>query len=176
MRHSLILGLSALLASLPAAALPEPDELFTPTVYAGVSFGGAGGADDHRLGLRLDGARLPALADAPALMQWELRPGGAALAIAGQTLVAPGSRAPGYAEGERGGAGPAIALGLLGTAAVVGAVAWALDEAFDEDFGDALAGAMVEETFGAEVEDGGEESDPPPCTGVEVGDACVGGR
>ena len=54
-------------------------------------------------------------------------------------------------------------------------VAWALDEAFDEDFGDALAEAMVEEAFTAEGEDGSEESDPPPCTGVEVGDACVGG-
>ena len=175
MRHSLILGLSALLASLPAAALPEPDELFTPALYASVSFGGAAGAHDPRLGLRLDGARLPALAGAPALMQWELRPGGAALAIAGQTLVAPGSRAPGYAEGERSGAGRAIGIGLLGTAAVVAVVAWALDEAFDEDFGNALAEAMVEETFGVGVEDGGEESDPPPCTGVEVGDACVGG-
>lgn len=175
MRHSLVVALLALLASSPATALPEPDDLFTPALYAGVSFGGASGAREPRLGLRLDGARLPAGAGAPALLHWELRPAGAALAVAGQTVVAPGGRAPGYAESQRSRAGPAIAIGVLGTAAVVGVVAWALDETFDEDFGDALAEAMVEEAFGAEVEDGGEESDPPPCTGVEVGDACVGG-
>jgi hypothetical protein len=177
MRCSFILGLSVLLASLPVAAEPEPQDLFAPALYAGVSFGGAGGASEPRVGLRLDGARLPAGASAPALMQWELRPAGAQLAVAGRTLLATGAPAPGYAEsGEPPSrAGGAIAAGLLGTAAVVGVVAWALGE-FSEDFGEAFGEAVVE---GFTPQDSGSSDDgsddKPTCTGIELGEECLGG-
>lgn len=177
MHRSFILGLSVLLASLPAAAAPEPQDLFAPALYAGVSFGGTGGAREPRLGLRLDGARLPAGASTPALMQWELRPAGAQLAVAGQTLLATGALAPGYAESDQppSRAGGAMAAGLLGTAAVVGVVAWALGE-FSEDFGEALGGAVVEGFTPQDSGSGnGGSGDQPTCTGIELGEECLGG-
>lgn len=178
MRCSFILGLAVLLAALPAAAEPEPQDLFAPALYAGVSFGGTGAAREPRMGLRLDGARLPAGPSSPALMQWELRPGGAELAVAGRTLLATRAPAPGYAKtGESSdGAGGAVALGVLGTAAVVGLVAWGLEEAF-EDFGEGMGEAMVDGMFGPADDggDGGSSSDEPTCTGIELGDDCIGG-
>lgn len=172
-----ILGLSALLAALPAAAQPEPEELFTPALYAGLTFGGASGVREPRLGLRLDSTRAPAGVATPALMQWELRPGHTELAVAGRTLLATGGQAPGYAEGEskeEGGnrATSIVAVSLLGTAAVVGVVVWAVDDYFDDGFGDEVAAAVIEEGFNS---GGEEESDPPPCTGVAVGEECIGG-
>ena len=174
MRFSFILGLSAVLASLPAAAEPQPEDLLVPAVYAGLSFGGAGGAREPLLGLRLDAARIPATVGAPALMQWELRPGRSELAVAGLPVLAfSGVAATGEGDGAQpGGASRIVGASLLGTAALIGVAGWAVGQIF-EGFGDDVGQAMAEEMFAAGSEGG--SGDEPPCSGVEVADNCVGG-
>lgn len=168
----------------PAAALAEDQPRLQPGLTIEIPFGGVRGAPiDPRLSARLDYRAGPEGALAlPAMVQWRLDSRRSAVEFMGLPLVqSAGYRVDADDAGNGGKVAKTVGFSVTGGLVMAGLAAWALIEGlegFGEAFGEGMGEAVVETVAPGEEgtgEEGSGSGDPPPCTGVQVGEECVGG-
>jgi hypothetical protein len=180
MRYILFV-LAGLAGLASGTAFADEDARLQPGIHLEIPFGGPRALPAApRLTARLDYRAVPVGASPmPALLQWQLTGERSAVELFGVPLV----EGTGYRVNADADTGTkvqkAVGIGVGATLVVGGLAVWALSEAlgsFGEDFGEAMGesigGSMGEAMSGEGSEEG---SEPEPCSGIEVGEDCVGG-